>query len=619
MDTYKNWIPIHFGEENIVLWKTGFSSETVLNKEDSVWNYCKGGIAYAWPTTKAGIPENGERVSIAPTAAPELAEAILCQMLFESLSPYLLNKESAKPESASWEVELEAIQARISLHSPPGYKGKSFLIVLPLDDTGGTAMLRSGKKLAKKIATLDFSNGADTAFNVLPYVGPENLGIVNLNEPQLNFRPGGVLTHTNKWRGLERYGPFSIDSTRGKHLHSLVLAPRRMMGISAQMIGELRDGLPQVNIGTYFPWPKPWSETFQFEKFSARQVPFENNSPEGIREFCAELIKSSNPKPDLVFVFLEEMEGDIPPGQDPYVLLKAEFLKYGIPTQMVRGATCRLPDTDRAKALRNIALGAFVKTGGRPWLLPRREFMKHELVLGIGATPLREGVAGFSMIFSRDGDFRLGNSSILPGIGDWQADLGQFVLAQIEQLAKEGNWQDHDQVELTFHFSEALGEPDVKAIREQIQNRLKDRFSLQLTFLFLQQQHDMRIWDPGMPGVGPTSPKTGEYQPKRGSFLIQDDENALLQLHKTEDQGLFNAPLRIYRHPESDNYDLNYLGEQIFRFSAISWRSMGHSPLPVTLEYGNSLTRLLEKFDAAGCGREVESSLLSHPQKTWFL
>lgn len=617
METYKNWIPIQFGEENIVLWKTGFSSEDVLKKEGAAWKYCIGGIEYRWPEKQNGIPESGVRLSVSPSDAPRLTQAILRQMLTVALAPYLQN--SFGPNSGSWEVEIDKIPARLSLHSPHGYGGQSFLIVLPLGAHGGVDILGEAKRLAKTLASLTFSNGSGTEFNVLPYAGPENLGTINLREPELNFRPGGVLTHQNKWKGLEKYGPLSIDSTRDKQLNTLVLAPRRMMGTAAQMIGELRDGLPQVHIGTYFPWPKPFAETFQFEKFSARQKLFESQRPAEIQRFCAELMRTSNPKPELVFVFLEQTEGDLPPGQDPYVLLKAEFLKYGIPTQMVREATCRLPDSDRAKALRNIALGAYVKTGGRPWLLPRRQFMIHELILGIGATPLRKGVAGFSMIFSRDGDFRLGNSSIRPGIGDWQADLGQFVLAQIQQLSGEGNWNKNDQVELTFHFAEELGQPDVKAIAQLIRENLEDRFELRFTFLFLQQQHDMRIWDPAMPGVGATSPKTGEYQPRRGVFLIQDDENALLQLHKTEDKGLFNPPLRIYRHPESDNYDLNSLGEQIFRFSSISWRSMGHSPLPVTLEYGNALTRLLEKFDAAGCGQEVESSLLSHPQKTWFL
>ena len=77
-------------------------------------------------------------------------------------------------------------------------------------------------------------------------------------------------------------------------------------------------------------------------------------------------------------------------------------------------------------------------------------------------------------------------------------------------------------------------------------------------------------------------------------------------------------PVLIKLHDKSSFTDLDYLTQQIFTFSCISWRSFFPSSIPVTILYSNLIASLLGNLrEIPGWDSDVINSKLKFSK--WFL
>lgn len=94
----------------------------------------------------------------------------------------------------------------------------------------------------------------------------------------------------------------------------------------------------------------------------------------------------------------------------PYYEAKALFARLGIPTQMV---TSELMQDDRefGWSIANIALAAFAKLGGVPWVV-ESPLGDHDLIIGVGRADIRDAnsavrrIFGYAMSFTSNGLYR---------------------------------------------------------------------------------------------------------------------------------------------------------------------------------------------------------------------
>jgi hypothetical protein len=149
-------------------------------------------------------------------------------------------------------------------------------------------------------------------------------------------------------------------------------------------------------------------------------------------------------------------------------------------------------------------------------------------------------------------------------------------------------------------------------------------YTVDFAFLEIGQYHDWVIFDPTSSGYTTINGSVrGKQVPKRGTALFFGEQKAFLAVTgpaemKFYDQGC-PKPLQITLHGASTFQDLIYLTNQVFDFTHMSWKTFNKLPMPVTIEYSESIARLLGRLRSV---RNWNSGVLQTTQLSrslWFL
>lgn len=419
--------------------------------------------------------------------------------------------------------------------------------------------------------------------------------------PEFVFDP--ARNKTDRWhdRGLEEYGPFDTESFSVKRPHIVVVTPQDFKGDVEVFLRKFRNGIPRAKTFT-----QGFVRKYHLNDCSFRFEAFDRGSREAAsyRQACLQALHTG-PKPDLAFVIIQDQHKLLHGDDNPYLVSKSAFMSQGVPVQEVKIETIRVPpelEYGIPYTLNNIGLACYAKLGGIPFVMAAVPGLAHELVIGIGSATLRQGrlsgeqrVVGITTVFSADGNYLLYNNSREVDFDDYPDELLNTLRTAIEQVRVRNAWQPGDAVRLVFHVFKPLRDVEARAVKRVVE-QLAD-FEVEFAFLHISEEHGWVLFDRNSAGVQERQTTKGECVPERGYAVPLDRSEILLSVTgprqlKTPLQGA-PRPLLLRLHRESTFQDLEYLAGQVFRFTALSWRSFFPSRLPVTILYSDRIASLL--------------------------
>lgn len=267
----------------------------------------------------------------------------------------------------------------------------------------------------------------------------------------------------------------------------------------------------------------------------------------------------------------------------PYYEAKAALASMNIASQMV--TTELLDDKPRLGwAAGNIALAAFAKLGGIPWVVeaPADE---SDIVIGVGRRLLRtdegrEMTFGYAVTFVSNGLYRQ-TWSMSPAVNkeSYLRRLSQAVHAALSDGAAD---LDKPPRRVVVHLAKRAGGQEIEAVQQALKTA---GMGLPVAFIRLD---DSSLWD-----LAETS--RDNYGADPGTVVRLSDRAALLQVEGVSSRGAPRGPLLVELHRSStvEPDDLDGLVDQAFRLAHANWRTFSRGTKPATLQYGELLANLV--------------------------
>lgn len=243
-----------------------------------------------------------------------------------------------------------------------------------------------------------------------------------------------------------------------------------------------------------------------------------------------------------------------------------------------------------------IALQCYAKLGGVPWTIKTSQSLDHEVVIGIGHSIFRsnsyrgnqqERVVGISTFFSGDGQYLMSGDIKDVTYDQYLEELLKSLRESLNSLSRLYAWKENSTVRLIFHIFKPLKNIEFDVVKELIKEF--SQFQIQFSFVTITDRHPYLMYDLNQTGIQNKYNNSikGKFVPTRGKNIVLEDSSCLVQMLgakeiKSSAHGA-SAPLLIkilkptnYRiDDELADYlfhDLNYIAQQIYRFSSLSWR-----------------------------------------------
>lgn len=455
---------------------------------------------------------------------------------------------------------------------------------------------------------------------------------MELKIPAFIFDYAGTKTHkSNPDTGLNTFGPYDSINFDIKTPNVLCICNRNNRGHFSKFLSNLKDGLPQ-------------SKYFQkglLKKYDLQDIIFEiEETPSYALEEYLKIIKNHDEKkPDLAIIEIPIDFKTYNDAVNPYYRIKAKLLSFEIPVQFI---TTQKIKNHTEYILNSIALQIYAKLGGTPWVLPSQRSVDREIIIGIGHSWLRKNqfkgadqskVVGITTFLSSDGQYLLSDKVKDVPFENYFDELLKSLKTSIKRLSSEQGWSEGDTVRLIFHIFKPIKNTEFDVISLLIKET--PEYKIKFAFVTISKRHPNILFETTQSGVkkfGNNAPK-GEYIPNRASNVFLDDETSVVQMFganelKTAVQGISNPILIKIRTPQGryDNnelqdflfYDLNYITQQIFSFTYLSWRTFLPGEQPATMLYSNLISRLLGKMRNVP-GWDADSLNYGLKRKKWFL
>lgn len=428
--------------------------------------------------------------------------------------------------------------------------------------------------------------------------------LLRLNKPVFCFDFSSLKTSGVPDEGIKLYGPYSQEVFHpGKIFKILVISPDIYKGTVEEFLKKFENGIKE---------PKNVYSGF-LNKYKIAGVQFKDiyfklttkNPEEDYRNICIQCLSDFSDY-DLAFVMIREEFKKLFTTSNPYFIGKAILLSHKIPVQDLTIEKIREGDYGLKYICNNIALACYAKLGGTPWVLRARELLRHELIIGIGSSIIKESklskgekIIGFTTIFKCNGDYLINDCTPYSSFDNYEKNLENTVVSSIESVAKRENYKDGEEIRIIFHVFKRTGKKEVNAIQKAIK-RL-NRFKIEFSLVHVNNDHHFKMFDKFNQKSGTERERMSQYIPARMLMVNLGPRDRLINL-----TGPFQyrgkgcpTPIRVTLDRSSTFKDVDYVCQQIYEFSFMSWRSFFPSTEPVTLMYSNligSLTGKLQKI-----------------------
>jgi hypothetical protein len=453
--------------------------------------------------------------------------------------------------------------------------------------------------------------------------------------PQVDyvFDRTGAQSNAFAWPGLSQFGPFDRTTFANKSPRLLVVFPTSTQGKVETFLRAFRDGLGS----NYRGFAKGFRDIFGLVNLEFVMCPVQvqvsdrSGSEAAYRGAIENRLSAGEDVQGAIVVLFEE-HAHLKGLQNPYLRTKALLLTLGIPTQEVRMPTVTQMAGNLQYTLQNFAVSVYAKLNGTPWTVNQDKAISDELVVGMGFAEFsgsrfedRQRFVGITTVFSGDGTYLLGNVSKECSYADYPNMVRESMLSVLRELKTRNNWRPGDTVRVIFHAHRPLKRVDVGKIVFACAREIGAEQILQMAFVTVSHDHPFMIMDrkeKGEPIKRESDVMKGEFAPMRGTIARIGKSTRLLatnshKLIKRANSPL-PAPLLISLHPDSTFKDVDYIAEQVLKFTSLSWRSTLPARTPVTIFYSERIAELLGRLKDVP---DFSTSALSVKLKwsRWFL
>ena len=455
---------------------------------------------------------------------------------------------------------------------------------------------------------------------------------MELKTPTFIFDYAGTKTHkSNPDLGLTTYGPYDSINFDIKTPNVFCICNRANRGNFSRFLSHLKDGIPQSK---YFQKGLLKKYDLQDIIFDIEEIPSYT-----LDEYIKTIKNYDEKKPDLAIIEIPIEFKSYNDTSNPYYRIKAKLLSLEIPVQFI---TSEKVKNHNEYILNSLSLQIYAKLGGTPWVLPSQRSVDREIIIGIGHTWLRENqfkgaeqrkVVGITTFLSSDGQYLLSDKVKDVPFENYFDELLKSLKNSIKRLSSEQGWTEGDTIRLIFHIFKPIKNTEFDVIGRLINET--PEYKIKFAFVTISKKHPNIMFDTSQGGEKKYGSNTikGEYIPNRASNVFLDSETCIVQMFganelKTAVQGMSN-PIQIkirtpqgkYENNELQDllfYDLNYITQQIYSFTYLSWRTFLPGEQPATMLYSNLISRLLGKMRNVP-GWDADNLNYGLKRKKWFL
>ena len=421
----------------------------------------------------------------------------------------------------------------------------------------------------------------DELFNITSKVN-------NFEKPQFTFDHNNVATGIEY--GLKNFGPYTKPHFDRNDPAICVICSETRQGEVEQFIRKFLSGIKGHE---YFS--NGLEGKFGIGRSTVKIFTFTSSTPDGYKKAIEKALeyKAGDQLWDLALVQIEKSFKDLKVNDNPYFTAKAMLMALGIPVQDFTIEMLLQNDKTLGYSLNNMALATYAKMGGVPWLLQSIPTVAHELVIGIGSAYISDDknnsrnnrVMGIMTVFNGSGQYIFTRKSNAVSPDGYKEELANVLEDTINKIKASMSWVEGDTIRIIFHsMVKEFNKNEIEAVQDVIEKFKK--YNIEYSFVKLSKEHLWETFDTNreFENKGCLAPTRGQY------FKVSDYEMLICltggkELKKMSD----GHPQCIYAsvHKDSTFKDIKYLSNQIFNFSAHSWRSYFVSPLPVTIIYSN--------------------------------
>ncbi len=461
---------------------------------------------------------------------------------------------------------------------------------------------------------------------------PHYKTVVSCGGVQYCFDAAKVKRHEYAWSGLTKFGPFDRETFSKRSPRILVVCPNESAGKVSQFIRLFRDGI-QSEANSRFA--KGFSGTFGLvnPQFVTCEVPTLGKSDGRAGETYWRTIEnhlaSTDAQYDLALVVILDQHSGLADLNSPYLRGKAVLLTNGIPVQDVRLNTITARPASLQYSLQNLSVAMYAKMSGTPWTVSHDLTVDDEVVIGMGNVEMtgsrfdkKQRYMGITTVFRGDGNYLLSNVSRVCRYEEYAEELEASMVEVLREVKRRNGWQKGDTVRVVFHAHKPLRNVEVAQIVRKCIADIGSEQTIQFAFLTVTHEHPFKILDTAQKGKEVNEVWKGVYAPNRGTVIQLGRytrllvTNGLSQIKRAS--APLPSPLLVNLHRESTYVDLQYLPEQVLKFTSLTWRSTQPAHAPVTIYYSELIASLLSRLkDIPGWSPAVLNTKLRSSR--WFL
>lgn len=471
--------------------------------------------------------------------------------------------------------------------------------------------------IGRWLGTLEYRNYDSFGFQISLNNSVTTPSGFALSEPSLIFDLSKTRVHAQPSQGLNLYGPYSRSTGFSTNTpRVLVVFHRQHAGDFTKFLADLREGIPGHG----------WFASGMVSKYRLTSMSFhiEELTDYSVAEYLAAIdrgVRKEDTPFDLAILETADSFRRLPNEDNPYFRAKALLYMQGTAVQFIKPETARTP----TYTIDGIALQLYAKLGGTPWTIPVDQSVDRELVIGIGSATLRRnhyaGAAqtryvGISTFFAADGKYLTNSRTRNVPYEEYFDELLRNLKDALDRLSNEYSWNAQDRIRLIFHIFKPIKNLEVDVVARLVTEY--PQYDIRFAFVTLVERHPYILYDEQQSGTN----GKGAYVPSRGYTLPLGPRQCLVHLLGTREVRTARhgspTPILVRIHDRSTFLDLQYIVQQVFKFSRLSFRTFGPSDTPATLLYANLLTRQLKDLRAVpGWNSTTASAQLR--EKKWFL
>lgn len=407
-----------------------------------------------------------------------------------------------------------------------------------------------------------------------------------LSLPEFRFsKEHPAKTAPDTFRGLSRFGPYG--EVKGRPKFGFVF-PQRHRDDANNLYRALRNGVSYFRgFSNMFRVPFEREQVFPITGFEIRDYRNPHDSARAYADAILNWTRNHNVNPDLIFV----LHPKTPAWQEesPYHACKAALLAQGYLSQNV---TLELVNNSAQFewSVANIALAAFVKLGGIPWVVHRRS-ERQQFVIGVGRSELfnpttrtRERAIAFTTCLRSDGIFKFSTfANPAHSAKEYLSGLKTTMGEALDKIAAENLPIET----LSLHVPKEFGREEADALAEVVSgHKMQDRVRI----------YTLKVTDDDSFFVVDNAARDGV--PARGTCVKIGERDFLLYTEGREEKQKWRnripTALRVrYYDSDAPPTVVTDLVSQVFDLGQSNWRGFNAMSRPVSILYSELTAEML--------------------------